>query len=155
MGTASCQPRNVFNPVSEPRRRPPTHPGNIVRVEKCVFEIVDLFVGQVYPVARAWISLLSEKHHDSRETRSDAPVGTIVIDARFAFVFFLLSFSFLFFFFFFIQKKEVGRSLIYTEAEYKLCIGEQERSSDGICWIVYSRLDYLKNWRMEFDIGIF
>ena len=101
--------RNVFNPVSEPRRRPPTHPGNIVRVEKCVFEIVDLFVGQVYPVARAWISLLSEKHHDSRETRSDAPVGTIVIDARFAFVFFLLSFSFLFFSFFFLfRRKKLG-----------------------------------------------
>lgn len=66
--------------------------------------------------------------------------------------FFFISFLF---FFFFVQKKEVGRSLIYTEAEYKLCIGEQERSSDGICWIVYSRLDYLKNWRMEFDIGIF
>ncbi|PBC28283.1 hypothetical protein APICC_03793 [Apis cerana cerana] len=76
--------QNVFNPVSESRRRPLLlHSGNIVRVEKC--------------------------------------------------------------------KKEVERSLIYTEPEYKLCVGERERSSDGICWIVYLRSDYLENWRMEFD----
>lgn len=119
---ASCQPK-CFQPRfrAETSATPPHHSGNIVRVESVYLKsLIYSFVPRRKGVD------FSAFWKISRSTRDEVGCSSWNNSDRFVFVFF---------FFFFVQKKEVGRSLIYTE----LRVNELE--NEGIRMELFRKLE--------------